>query len=73
MQSDKPNKIVFGSGLHRYLTDMQAAQILKDIVAVKQNAKEKEFAKEFLSHFCSVAGLDEDSIVAPSGALTLGM
>ena len=66
-----PDKIVFGSGLHRYLDDIQAAQILCDIVAVKKDQEEKELAQEFLHHFCTVVGLDEDEIPQNAGALKL--
>ena len=31
-----PERIVFGSGLHRYLSDIRAAQILRDIIQVKK-------------------------------------
>ena len=64
-----PQKIVFGSGLHRYLTDEQAAQILRDIVTVKSNPKEKEFAQRFFEHFCKINGIDANDIPPPNGAL----
>ena len=64
-----PQKIVFGSGLHRYLTDEQAAQILRDIVTVKSNPKEKEFAQRFFEHFCKINGIDANDVPPPNGAL----
>lgn len=64
-----PEKIVFGSGLHRYLDDIQSAQILRDIVAVKENDAEKKLAADFFHHFCNVVGLDEKDIPACAGAL----
>jgi hypothetical protein len=33
---NKPEKIIFGSGLHRYITDIQAAQVLKKICEIKK-------------------------------------
>ena len=62
-------KIVFGSGLHRYLDDIQAAQILRDIVAVKEDAVGKKLATDFFQHFCYVVGIDENDIPACAGAL----
>lgn len=64
-----PLKMVFGSGLHRYLSDEQAAQILRDIVAVKTHPKEKEFAQQFFEHFCTVNNIDAEHIPPPNGAL----
>lgn len=69
VNANAPEKKVFGSGLHRYLSDMQAAQILKDIIKIKSSPEEKEFAKQFLNHFCDVTGLDVNMINEPAGAL----
>ena len=38
VNKNSPEKVVFGSGLHRYLDDNQAAQILRDIVTVKEHS-----------------------------------
>ena len=64
---NKPEKIVFGSGLHRYLTDIQAAQILRDIAAIRSD----EFAKAFYGYFCKVKGIDPESLPSASGALAM--
>lgn len=61
----KPEKIVFGSGLHRYLTDIEAAQILRDIMSVKGD----DFSAAFFTHFCEVNGIDARNLSAPYGAL----
>ncbi len=61
----KPEKIVFGSGLHRYLTDIEAAQILRDIASVKGD----DFSAAFFAHFCEVNGIDANNLAAPSGGL----
>ena len=71
VNKNAPEKIVFGSGLHRYLDDIQAAQILRDIVTVKENADDKKLAEDFFHHFCKVVGLDENDIPACAGALTM--
>lgn len=65
----KPEKIVLGSGLHRYLTDIQAAQVLKKICDIKTGTSQEELAKEFFEHYCIIKSLDKDNIPAPNGAL----
>lgn len=64
-----PEVVKFGSGLHRYISDNQAVQILRDIVKVKEKQNEKEFAQEFLYHYCTVNGIDIDEVPSPNGAL----
>ena len=64
-----PEKMVFGSGLHRYLSDVEAAQILRDIVKVKRDESEKALAEEFLHHYCELHKINENEIPEPGGAL----
>lgn len=66
----KPEKIVFGSGLHRYLTDTQSAQILKKISEVKTGTSQEELAQEFFEYYCRIKKLDKDRIPTPTGPLT---
>lgn len=71
VNQNAPERVVFGSGLHRYLSDIKAAQILRDIVRVKKNDEKKAFAEEFFAHFCGLAGIDENNLPEPRGALRL--
>lgn len=64
-----PDVLRFGSGLHRYLSDEQAAQILRDIAEVKTDIKEKEFAKEFFTEFCKKVKINFDTLPSKAGAL----
>ena len=64
-----PDVIKFGSGLHRYLSDVQAAQILKDIAKIKADPAQKQHAEEMLAYFCRITGQSPEDIPAPSGAL----
>ena len=66
---NSPDVTVFGSGLHRYLTDTQAAQMLRDIAALKKNTPQEDFSQEFYEYFCKVNGIDIESIPPNSGAL----
>lgn len=64
-----PKKMVFGSGLHRYLTDIQAAQILRDIAEIRTDPRDQAFAKDFFEHFCKVNRIDRDNVPPPNGGL----
>jgi hypothetical protein len=65
----KPDSIRMGSGLHRYLSDMQCAQVLREIVEMKEDEAEKEYAENFLNYFCSVRKIDVNAILKPEGGL----
>lgn len=69
LNPNAPEKIVFGSGLHRYLSDNQAAQILRDIAGIRTSPKDREFARQFFEHFCTVNGIDPEQVPPPVGAL----
>lgn len=69
LNQNAPERVVFGSGLHRYLSDYQAAQILRDIAEVRATPGDKEFARSFFEHFCTINGIDTEQIPSPAGAL----
>ena len=60
-----------GQGLHRYISDIQAASILYDIWKVKAGAKDEKLAKEFLDHFCKINAIRVDDLPVLNGALTI--
>lgn len=64
-----PGKMLFGSGLHRYFTDVQAAQVLKKICEIKKGNLDEEISIEFLEHFCEIKNIDIKEIPMPNGAL----
>lgn len=66
-----PAVIKFGSGLHRYLSDEQAAQILRDIAVLKKGTTQEALAWEFLDNFGRVNGIDIEDVPQNSGALIL--
>ena len=66
---NNPGKPMWGQGLFRYTNDVEAVQILRDIVAVKRLPVEKKFAEEFLAHFCKTHKIDPHNIPSPNGAL----
>lgn len=67
-----PKKPHWGTGLFRYLSDEQAIQILRDIVAVRKKQSDKDFAQRFLDHYCTVSKLNKANVAPPSGALLGG-
>ena len=67
LNQNAPERIVFGSGLHRYLSDNQAAQILRDIAEVRTEPKDKEFAQRFFEYFCTINGIDMAQVPPPVG------
>ena len=64
-----PEKTAWGQGLHRYISDIQAASILYDIVAVKAGTEDEALAKEFLEYFCKINSIDSDALPVLEGAL----
>lgn len=64
-----PELVKFGSGLHRYLSDIQAAQILQDVAAIKVGTSDESLSLRFFQHFCRINGIDKSSIPPPCGAL----
>ncbi len=59
-------KAMWGSGLFRYLSDMECCQILRDIVNVVKDENKKELANEFLEQFQQETGII--NIEEPRGA-----
>lgn len=66
---NKSEKESWSSGLHRYLTDKQAVQILRDIVKLKKGTRDEKLSLEFLTMFCENVGLDVEKVGAPDGVL----
>lgn len=67
--ANRTNVIAFSSGLFRYLTDIQAAQILRDIAQVRLNQTDRVFAGQFFEHFCKIKGINAADVPMPCGAL----
>ena len=67
--STQPEQPAWSSGLHRYISDAEAVQILRDAVEIKRETEDGELAKEMLSYFCEINSIDENSVGVPNGAL----
>ncbi len=69
VNSNNPENISWGQGLHRYIDDVQASQILRDIVELKKGTKDEALAVEFLDCFLQINGLEKSDIPKNNGAL----
>jgi hypothetical protein len=65
----KPEVAAWSSGLHRYFDDDQAALILRDIALLKQGTLDEDLAGSFFEHFCSLTGVDPQTLAEANGAL----
>lgn len=59
----------WSSGVHRYISDAEAVQILRDIVTIKTGAREEHLALDFFNHFCQATQIDMSKVGNPAGAL----
>lgn len=67
--TNQPEVPAWNSGLHRYFDDIQAVQILRDIVLTKAGTPDEPLAKEFLDYFCKVNNIDVKYMALTQGAL----
>lgn len=63
------HSIVWNSGRHRYFDNKCMAQILRDVISLKNNPKEKEYVKAFFKYFCYINNINENELPMPNGAL----
>jgi len=64
-----PEKVRFGSGLHRYFSNDQAAQVLDKICQLKKGKDDYKLAVELLEEFCKINKMDPKNILRADGAL----
>lgn len=64
-----PKSMVWNSGRHRYFDNEYMAQIINDIVNLK-NDDEKDEANKFFEYFLNINNIDKNEITEPSGPLT---
>ncbi len=64
-----PQNTTWNTGIYRYFENICMAQILRDIIALKEDEKEKEIAQNFYKHFCKMNNLVESQIPKPNGVL----
>lgn len=65
-------KTIWNSGNQRYFDNLWMAQILQDIVNLRENDEEaRVYAQAFLERFCKVNFINKDEIPKPNGALLM--
>jgi hypothetical protein len=64
-----PNSMTWNSGRYRYFDNVWTAQILQDIVALKEGTDQLDQAKGFLEHFCEMNRIEQEELPSPNGAL----
>lgn len=69
LNEKSPHKMTWNTGKYRYFDNVWMAQILLDIVSLKNNTQEQELAQNFFEHFCKMNQLREEELPEPNGAL----
>ncbi len=64
-----PSNMTWNSGKYRYFDNLWMAQILADIVRLREGLDGHALAKNFLEHFCEMNRLDATDLPEPNGAL----
>lgn len=64
-----PDKMAWHTGKYRYFYNVWMAQILLDIVSLKDDPQEKELAQQFLKHFCKMNRLTPEDLPKANGTL----
>ncbi|MDO4415718.1 MAG: hypothetical protein Q4C20_11640 [Erysipelotrichaceae bacterium] len=64
-----PESIKWGTGLYRYLEDIEALQILRDIVSVKEGKDDHDHAVDVLNAFIKRNHLEHIEISENNGPL----
>lgn len=60
---------IWNSGRQRYFDNIWMAQILRDIVSVKKQPHEREYAQAFFDYFCTVNFINQVELPSANGAM----
>lgn len=63
-----PNSMTWNSGRYRYFDNIWMAQVLRDIVSMKED-EERDLAKEYFEYFCLKNQINENEIPEAGGVL----
>lgn len=63
------HRMAWNTGRHRYFDNIWMAQILRDIVSLKEDPVEQENAQQFFEYFCQMNQIKKEEIPEPNGAL----
>lgn len=70
MDEKTPNETIWNSGRQRYFDNIWMAQILNDLVSLRDEAENKEEAQAFFEYFCKMNHISKIEISEPIGPLT---
>ncbi len=68
---NKPETIKLGSGLHRYISDIQAAQVIRRVCEIKKGTPDEKLSEQLLEYYCNLKQLDINEIPEPNGGLKI--
>lgn len=66
-----PKRRTWNSGRQRYFDNIWMAQILRDIMKLRENTEEYAYVEAFFKHFCTINRINPDELEESAGALTL--
>lgn len=64
-----PHNMTWNTEKFRYFDNTWMAQILRDIISLKEDQKERHLAQRFFEHFCQMNQIREKELPKPNGAL----
>lgn len=64
-------RVQWGTGLFRYISDEIAANILKRVSQIKRGTKDEKFALDFFEYFCQAHGIDSNNLPECEGAIKI--
>ncbi|HZJ76732.1 MAG TPA: hypothetical protein VFC70_03380 [Oscillospiraceae bacterium] len=64
-----PHRMTWNTGRHRYFDNIWMAQILRDIISLKEDPEEQENVRKFFEYFCQRNQIKKEEIPEPNGTL----
>jgi|SRR5690606_28772886 len=64
-----PHLMSWNTGKFRYFNNSWMAQILRDIVSLKQDPQERKLAEDFFDYYCKLNRIVKEELPEPNGAL----
>lgn len=64
-----PNSMTWNSGRQRYMDNRWMAQVLRDIISLKEKPQERKAAQLFFEHFCKINRISKEELPEANGAL----
>ncbi|ARK28669.1 malate synthase [Halalkalibacter krulwichiae] len=64
-----PQRMTWNTGKYRYFDNVCVAQILQDIVSLKNDTQERELAQQLFEHFCIMNQIRKEELPETNGAL----